>query len=189
MAAKKKGGAQPIQKGEAERTARRRKAVAELRLRGMTQEEIAANLPALGITHNDVALSPYTQQTISDDLAFIRASWMEAAADDLSVHRARQLAEIAEVKRLAWTKGNYGLVLKAIEDEIKLLGTAQPLKIEMTIELLEITYVLVAKLKENNFDPAEVFNDLFEEIVRHQQQGVGRPGGSEVIRATPSGGA
>ena len=179
------GNAEP---GDAERIARRRRMVAELRLNGMTQVEIPAALYKAGEFHvtgvgpdGKPEGAPWDQSTISKDLAVVRKGWMTDAAADLTEHRARQLAEIFWLRRKAKTRENLNVVANTIELEMRLLGTAQPLKIEVTIEVLEIFYAVVKQLEGIGADPAEVLNDLYNEIARQaieaRQQILSLPGG------------
>jgi len=70
------------------------------------------------------------------------------------------------LRRKAKARENLGVVAKTIDMEMRLLGTAQPLKIEVSIEILEIFYAVVEQLTGIGADPAEVLNDLYSEIAR-----------------------
>ncbi len=104
-------------------TSTRRARVAQLVLRGLTAREIVAAL-ASGDNRiiNGRTGEPWSLGTIGSDLIALKAEWNRRAAEAYDEHRARQLAEIAEVKRAAWAKGRYDTILKALEREAKLLG-------------------------------------------------------------------
>jgi len=104
-------------------TSTRRERVAQLVLRGLTAREIVV---ALASGDNPIINAktgaPWSLGTVADDLKALKAEWNRRAAEAYDEHRARQLAEIAEVKRAAWAKGRYDTILKALEREAKLLG-------------------------------------------------------------------
>jgi len=126
----------------------RRRKIADMRLRGLTQDEIAAEL---GVT----------QGAISRTLKRMSKEWQESASRNIAELKAQQLAEIASVKAEAWnawsesrstktkrvagkrgdevsssitTEDQFGdpaylsAVLKAITEESKILGTHAPVK-------------------------------------------------------------
>jgi hypothetical protein len=104
-------------------TSTRRERVAQLILRGLTAREIVAALAS----GDNALLNPKTGQpwslgSIGHDLGVLKAEWQARAAEAYDEHRARQLAEIAELKRAAWAARRYDTVLKAMEREAKLLG-------------------------------------------------------------------
>src|SRR5438128_2562476 len=71
--------------------AERRQQVARLRLRGLTQRDIARALNcSIG--------------TVNGDLRVAREQWQAAAASATHEHQARVLAEIHEVRRMAWAQ-------------------------------------------------------------------------------------
>jgi hypothetical protein len=109
--------------------AARRHRVARLRLRNATQREIAQTLScSLG--------------TVNGDLAALRQEWREAAAVDIADHQARVLAELQEVRRMAWAQPagkGLPLVLQSLKQECALLGldmqpgTLMPGNLEITL--------------------------------------------------------
>lgn len=90
----------------------RRHRAARLRLHGATQREIAHTLAcSLG--------------TVNGDLAVLRQEWRDVAAVDVAEHQARVLAELHEVRRIAWAQpAGKGLpiVLQSLRQECALLG-------------------------------------------------------------------
>ena len=103
----------------------RRRHVASMRLRGMTQREIEGNLPRLKIV-NPKGGKPYSLGTVNADIKAIREDWRKRAAADMAEHVARLVAELSEVKRAAWAEKDFGNILRAIEKEAKLLGADSP---------------------------------------------------------------
>ena len=101
--------------------AKRLELVAALRLRGRTQREIQQALA--GQMLNPATNESYSLGTINGDIKRLEKQWRKAAADTIEEHKARQVAEIAEVKRQAWTDKDTGAVLRAIDLEANILGT------------------------------------------------------------------
>lgn len=110
-------------------TSTRRERVAQLVLRGLTAREIVVAL-ARPIDDNNRTPpilnprtgAPWSLGTIGADLIALKAEWNRRANAAFDEHRARQLAEVAELKRAAWAARRYDTVLKALEREAKLLG-------------------------------------------------------------------
>ena len=109
--------------------AKRLELVAALRLRGRTQREIQQALA--GQMLNPATNEPYSLGTINGDIKRLEKQWRKAAADTIEEHKARQVAEIAEVKRQAWTDKDTGAVLRAIDLEANILGTKATVKGEI----------------------------------------------------------
>ena len=114
-------------KVSADQTAARRAAVARFRNRGLTQLEIEAALPKMGIVNPNG--EPYTQATISRDCKWLMRQNTLNAMAEISEHKIRQFAEIQELKRAAWGKDDFGTVIRCFEREAKLLGLDAPLEI------------------------------------------------------------
>ncbi len=105
----------------------RRRHVASLCLRGMTQREIQKALAQEPINlDNPKNGQPWSVGTVNSDLKAIEAEWMKLAIDSLEQHKARRLAELAEVKRAAWAANDLDKVLRAIQQERDLLGLDKP---------------------------------------------------------------
>lgn len=105
---------------------RRREAVAALRLRGLSLNQIAAALPKApphgpGI-YNPTTGGPFDTSTISRDLKALEAEWRANALADRIQHKAQLLAEIEEVKRAAWGAKQYDTLLRAFKQQADLLG-------------------------------------------------------------------
>lgn len=108
----------------------RRRRVAALVLRGLTQREIVQALanprhPTDRIV-NPRTGEPYSLGTIHSDIVALRKLWLEESLEDIQSHKSVVLAELAEVKRFAWTKGELVHVLRALSQQAKLLGLNEP---------------------------------------------------------------
>lgn len=101
--------------------AKRLELVAALRLRGRTQREIQQALA--GQMLNPATNEPYSLGTINGDIKKLEKAWRKSAADTIDKHKARQVAEISEVKRQAWNDKDTATVLRAIDLEANILGT------------------------------------------------------------------
>lgn len=119
----------------------RREVVASLRLRGKTFREIAEELRGQGFKSSPA--------TVKRDMDAIHANWRESAVADIAEHKARQLAELAETKRQAWADGNLSALLRAIEIEVRILGTDEPIKIDWRREAEQL-----------GIDAGELFNAM-----------------------------
>ena len=108
--------------------ARRREMVGQLIARRMTRREIVDALAAAG-EKNPLTGAPWELATIQRDAAALERQWKTAAARTTAKWKARQLAEIEEVKREAWARGKLDIVLGAIDREVKITGTAAPLEV------------------------------------------------------------
>ncbi len=103
----------------------RRRQVAGMRLRGLTEREIVQGLAQQGFL-NPRNGKPWSQATVNTDITAIREDWRRRAAEDMGEHIARILAELSEVKRAAWAEKDFGSILRAIEKEAKILGADSP---------------------------------------------------------------
>ena len=110
--------------------AKRRDLVSSFLLRGMSQREVQEALA--GAMKNPLTDEPYSLGTVNGDIKRLRLEWRKSAAANTEVHKARQLAEIREVKRQAWTDNDPALVLRAIDLEANITGTKAPQRNELT---------------------------------------------------------
>ena len=139
---------------------RRRQAVAKLRLRGMTVRQIVDALPR----GENPIINPDTRQayalsTIADDLKALRREWHREASADTAAHKAREFAELQEVKQLAWSQKDGRLALRALETEMKLLGTFEPMQLNIKLDLV---VQLVEELNGAGIDATEFFTQAIE---------------------------
>lgn len=112
----------------------RRRLVARLLLRGMTQREIMDGLTASGSVNPDNG-TPWSLGTVNSDVKALAREWASSAAGDVDAQRGRLLAELREVKRQAWTAQHPNLkaVMEAIKQERGILGVDAPQKLEVDI--------------------------------------------------------
>ncbi len=129
----------------------RREHVARLRLKGLSYREIGAALALLPEPITDIDGHPLNASVICRDMAAIRREWRKQYAQALDDHIARQLAEIALIKRQAFTSNDADLALKCIALEMKLLGTDAPAKFEDWTERDWRSYA-----REHGLDESEV---------------------------------
>lgn len=156
----------------------RRRRVAALRLRGMTEREIHHALAEGGAPDEDdepilnpETGRPYSATTVHNDLVAVREAWRRGAADDIAVLKGRELAELRRARVRAWEADDMGEVRRNIETEMKLLGTAAPEKSEQTgIVQLRVVY------DERIDGPAEELRRPSEGAGLHPQQGQAQGG-------------
>jgi len=112
--------------------AARRQRVASLRLRGLHSREIQIALtdPARGMLNPETG-KPWSLRTINYDLAALQKQWLATAARDIAEHQARQLAELEEHRRSAWSQKELAEVRLGLALEMKLLGTPEPERYEV----------------------------------------------------------
>jgi hypothetical protein len=111
----------------------RRRRVAAMALRGLSQREIVASLP----TGREPLFNPKTGKafnlaTVNRDLQALRKQWREAAAVDLAAYKARILAELQEVKRQAWSQKDTRAIIAALKQECDILGIDAPKGLDIT---------------------------------------------------------
>lgn len=143
----------------------RRERVAHLRLQGMSAREIADAL-AKGRHKlvNPLTNKPYSHTTILDDLDVLKITWRESANIATDEHAARQFAELQEIKRLAWSQKDGDLALKAIDKEMKLLGTMQqPDGIHIAINI-ELVAQLVEAIEARGESASQIFEEMLQEL-------------------------
>lgn len=99
----------------------RQSIVSSAKLRGMTSSDIVALLSEEGVV-NPLTDEPWSITTINNDLREIEERWKTEMLRDVSEHRSRVLAELNEVKMASWKTGKLSLVLRAIDQEVGLLG-------------------------------------------------------------------
>lgn len=100
----------------------RRERVASLRARGLSQREITRALADEKFINPETG-EPFNLITVNRDLKFLRSRQQKIADLETQQHIARQMADVLELKRVAWHKGDLKSVATAIELEMKLTGT------------------------------------------------------------------
>jgi DNA-binding transcriptional MerR regulator len=113
--------------GHDEQVEDRRRTVASLRLRGLTVREIQMALAEVR-KFNPKDGTPWGLATIQRDIDALKKRWREDAAANFAEHQAKLNAELNELKRQAWRNEDLANVLKAIEQQRKLLGLDAPTK-------------------------------------------------------------
>jgi hypothetical protein len=114
----------------------RRRHVASMTLRGLTQREIVQALPGFGVLNPGTG-KPYSLGTVNSDLQHLRGEWRERAARDTADLKAQVLAELREARRAAWTDREINLVLRGLKQEAELLGLEAPAKLDLRVEDLD----------------------------------------------------
>lgn len=103
----------------------RREVVARLRLRGLTQREIAMKLILEGVV-NSATGDPFSIGTVNGDVKALEKQWRQQAAADTAALKGQVLAELRETRRAAWEDNQFTIVLRSIDQEIHLLGLDVP---------------------------------------------------------------
>lgn len=144
--------------------AMRRARVSQLKLRGLSAREIALAL-AQGETPivNPNTNKPYAHTVILDDLKVLNAEWQEERLQNTDVHASRQLAEINEIKRAAWVKSDPELALKALDREMKILGTSKAIEFNFNFDV-NIIMQLVEMIEARGENPSDWFLGLLQEF-------------------------
>ena len=75
---------------------------------------------------------PWSLRTIGYDIVALQKQWEKEAQKDIIKHKARELAELGEHRKSAWGQREIGEVRLGIALEMKLLGTAEPERKEIT---------------------------------------------------------
>jgi len=107
-----------------------------------------------------------SESQVSRDLKAITRDWQQSALQDISERKARDLAELAQIRRElweAWTTSKQekadprymGELLKALKQSAELLGLDEPAKSFVDLN--------VARILEQA--PGEVVDMLFEKII------------------------
>lgn len=111
----------------------RRSHVAALLIRGFTQRQIVDGLREMA-DFNPATEEGWTLYTVHKDIMHLRAEWQKEALADIIQHKANRLAELAELKRVAWKDKHFSLVLQIIRQENEMLGLNAPVKIDASVE-------------------------------------------------------
>lgn len=135
--------------------AKRRELVAALRARGQTEREIVESLIELRDDHGVLMYPGISQPTIHRDCVRVKAQWLASSNALTAEHAARQVAELAEVKRAAWSEKDYDAVRKAISTEADILGTKAALEIKGFVNLSDDELLATAARLFGGNIPAE----------------------------------
>lgn len=154
----------------------RRQRVSSLRNRGLTHLEIWQQLsmpeingkPNPSYLENPKNGKPFDRTTITRDLLWLREENHRQAGVNTEDHLAQEYAEIQEVKRAAWAGRDGRLALRAIELEMKLVGTYKSginLNVNINISLVNQVCNL---LEQKGMKPSDVFESMIQELSDEQ---------------------
>jgi hypothetical protein len=111
----------------------RRERVARLRLRGLTEREIAFQLGSgENALFNPKTHKPYSNFIVHRDLEWLREQWEKEATKEIGEWKTKLIVEVEEVKRAAWAHGELETVLKCVTQQRKIMGIDAPVKIAPT---------------------------------------------------------
>lgn len=142
----------------------RRERVAQLKLRGLSSREIARALaqgehPIISPTTG----RPFEHAVILSDLEALKAEWREQRLQDTDTHVDRELAEINEIKRAAWATSDPELALKALDREMKLLGTAKPQEFNLNVSI-DVIIRLIGMIESRGESASQWFEEMLQEM-------------------------
>jgi hypothetical protein len=147
----------------------RRERVAQLRARQLSCREIAQ---ALGAGDNPLLNPetgrPYGYAIIASDLKALKKEWAERRNAVIDEHIDRQFFEIEQIKRAGWAAKEPELALKALDREMKLLGTAKPQEFTLKVDI-NIVYQIIELAEAQGLKAS----DLFEGMLRRLQHANG----------------
>lgn len=136
----------------------RRRLVASLLLRKLTRREIMKELEKQGLRNPDTG-EPYALATVQGDIKALQREWRKEAQQNTGDHMAQILAELQEVKRAAWAKGQLFNVLRAIDTERDILGLTAAVK--MKVEIQDWRSQAVADIRAGKL-PFSVLAEVFD---------------------------
>ena len=119
----------------------RRLMVAQLINRGFKDHEICKMLAA-DPKHRKPDGKPWSISTIKKDRAAMIAEIKAQLAESKEEWRARIIGELQELGRAAWAAKEYTVALKVIAQLCDLLGLNEPVKVDITHDVLRIAEVL-----------------------------------------------
>ena len=142
----------------------RRERVAQLRLRGLSSREICRALaqgdhPILSPRTG----RPYDHTVILDDLVALKLEWKEARGEAFDAHIDRQFSELNELKKFAWAQKDGNLALRALSEEMSLLGTKKPQEFVLKIDI-NIIYQIIELAESLNMKPSEIFETALRRL-------------------------
>ena len=130
----------------------RRAKVAECLVKGMTRYEITEELAAAGHI-NPRTERPWGVSTVRSDVKKIREKWEAEVRLHYDIHVSRILGQIRAVRKAAWNEIRLGVILKTLEQEVKLLGLDKIAREELDWK---------KEMREIGVDPAETFESLVQ---------------------------
>jgi hypothetical protein len=130
----------------------RRAKVTELLVKGNTPSQIWEEMVADEDCRN-AAGKPWHVQTLAKDIKFVRKQWQQIAQLHYDVHISRLMGQIRAVRKAAWADHELPIVLKTLEQEIKLLGLDKASKTDIDWK---------EALRNRGINPTETFEDLVQ---------------------------
>lgn len=130
----------------------RRARVAELLVKGNTLNQIWEEMDTDEDYRNPKG-KPWGITAISNDVKYIREQWQKIAQLHYDVHISRLMGQIRAVRKTAWAQNELPLVLKTLEQEIKLLGLDKASKTDIDWK---------EALRNRGINPTETFEDLVQ---------------------------
>jgi DeoR/GlpR family transcriptional regulator of sugar metabolism len=129
----------------------RRRTVASLRLRHLTEREISEKL--------EETETPASPATVHRDIKYLEAQWKAESRRDIAELKANHLAELKEARRVAW-EGQNGkpqlfYVLKSLEQEARVAGLEEKDAGEEIAEKARVYLDLLAKVHQDAEDLSE----------------------------------
>jgi len=131
----------------------RRAKVAELLVKGNTQNQIWEEMSADEDYRNPQTGKPWAIGAIGDDVKYIRDQWQKIAQLHYDIHIGRLMGQIREVRKTAWASNELPIVLKTLEQEIKLLGLDKMSKTDIDWK---------EALRNRGINPTETLEDLVQ---------------------------
>ena len=130
----------------------RRAKVAELLVKGNTINQIWEEMGA-DEDYRNLKGRPWGVAAISNDVNYVRKQWQKIAQLHYDIHIGRLMGQIREVRKTAWARDELPLVLKTLEQEIKLLGLDKASKTDIDWK---------EALRNRGINPTETFEDLVQ---------------------------
>ena len=131
----------------------RRARISELIARGKTFRQIHEELSLDENFRNPLTGRPWNIATIKSDVKVISTEWKKIAMLHYDVHVARLMGQILEVRKRAWEQDRLPVILKTLEQEMKLLGLDKMSKTEIDWK---------EQLRKAGVDPNRTFDDLVQ---------------------------
>lgn len=146
--------------------AMRRERVSQLVIRQLSVREIADALArgdkdGNGRIVNPETSEPYTFVTIASDIKALKKEWAERRNVNTEIHVDRQFAEMQEIKRAGWAAKDPELALKALRDEMNLLGTKKPQEININVTII---VQLIEAIERRGGVASEWFEEMLQEM-------------------------
>lgn len=159
------------------RMEQRRRLVSELLLRrpGITQREICDDLEERGFVNPDTG-KPYSLGTVNSDVQTLEDGWRRSAQRDIAEFKWRQIAELDEVKRAAWSDKDVNAVMRAIKLQMDITGTEAPKRSELQVATWRDK--LIDALRAGRVEPEQVQKRLGDKLAAELFQEAGVDAGS-----------